>query len=242
VTLKYSWREETVNEIHNRSRSKNLSCADLENTSRRERDGHYEQWPPNRTLNPYFWREFGGNNKSDEEISGCQRDKEYAASFRENRQKQNDGRRDRRRDQAITKRSISMRVVLDTNVLVSGLLNPNGPPAAILNLLVNAKLELLYDSRILQEYMEVLHRTKFGFNSDWIEALIDYFKDEGEYISAEPTNQPFRDDDDQAFYEVMTTGEADYLITGNGSHFPKDDRIRNPREFVAEYEKRNEDK
>ena len=48
-----------------------------------------------------------------------------------------------------------MRVVLDTNVLISGLLNPNGPPAAVLNLLVNAKLELLYDSRILQEYMEV---------------------------------------------------------------------------------------
>ena len=135
-----------------------------------------------------------------------------------------------------------MRVVLDTNVLVSGLLNPNGPSAAVLNLLVNAKLELLNDSRILQEYMEVLHRTKLGFNSERIEALIDYLQDEGEYISAEPTNQPFRDDDDRAFYEVMTTGQADYLITGNGSHFPEDDRIRIPRQFVTEYKKRNEEK
>ena len=134
-----------------------------------------------------------------------------------------------------------MRVVLDTNVLVSGLLNPCGPPAVVLNLLANAKLELLYDSRILQEYMEVLHRGKFGFNSDLIETLIDYFQDEGERISAEPTNQRFPDEDDRAFYEVMATGEADYLITGNGNHFPEDDRIRNPREFVTAYQKRNEE-
>jgi putative PIN family toxin of toxin-antitoxin system len=135
-----------------------------------------------------------------------------------------------------------MRIVLDINVLVSGLLNPNGPPAAIFNLIVNPKLELLYDSRIIQEYMEVLHRAKFGFNSDWIEALIDFLKNEGEYISAEPTKQRFRDDCDRAFYEVMDTGEADYLITGNGNHFPKDDRIRNPREFVTEYDRSNKGK
>ena len=132
-----------------------------------------------------------------------------------------------------------MRVVLDTNVLVSGLLNPNGPPAAVLNLVVNARLVVLYDSRILQEYIEVLQRAKFGFDSDWIDALIDYVQDEGEYISAEPTEQPFQDDFDRVFYEVMTTGGADYLITGNGSHFPKDVRIINPREFVTKYEKRN---
>ena len=130
-----------------------------------------------------------------------------------------------------------MRVVLDTNVLVSGLLNPNGPPASILNLLINEKLELLYDSRIIQEYREVLHRARFGFDPDWIEALVDYLKDAGEYISAMPTNLPFRDKYDRVFYEVMATGKADYLITGNSNHFPKDDGIRNPREFLTEYEK-----
>lgn len=131
-----------------------------------------------------------------------------------------------------------MRVVLDTNVLVSGLLNPNGPPAAILNLLVNEKLELLYDSRIIQEYIEVLRRAEFGFDSDSIEALVEYLEDEGEHIYAEPTDQAFRDEYDRMFYEVMITGQAEYLITGNGSHFPKDDRIRNPREFLTDYERR----
>ena len=125
-----------------------------------------------------------------------------------------------------------MRIVLDTNDLVSGLLNPNGPPAAILNLFVNGKLKLIYDNRILQEYGEALHREKFSFESDRIEALIAFLQDEGEYISAEPTKQRFQDDFDRAFYEVMTTGEADFLITGNVVHFPKEDRIINPREFV----------
>ncbi len=135
-----------------------------------------------------------------------------------------------------------MRIVLDTNVLVSGLINPNGPPAAILNLVVNAKVQLLYDSRILQEYIEVLHRKKFGFNPESIEALIDYLQDEGEYISAEPTSMKFKDDDDRAFYEVMMTGEADYLISGNLCHFPEDKKFKSPREFVIKYQNRNEEK
>ena len=135
-----------------------------------------------------------------------------------------------------------MRIVLDTNVIVSGLINPNGSPAAILNLVVNAKVQLLYDIRILQEYIEVLHRKKFGFNPESIEALIDYLQDEGEYISAEPTSMKFKDDDDRSFYEVMITGEADYLISGNLSHFPEDKNFKSPREFLTKYENRNEEK
>ena len=132
-----------------------------------------------------------------------------------------------------------MKVVLDTNVLVSGLLNPNGPPAAILNLLVNEKIKLLYDSRILQEYIEVLHREKFGFNSELVEGLIDYVKEEGEYISAEPANIEFRDEYDRMFYEVMTSGKAEYLVTGNSNHFPKYNKIMKPREFLKAFGRTN---
>jgi putative PIN family toxin of toxin-antitoxin system len=130
-----------------------------------------------------------------------------------------------------------MRIVLDTNVLVSGLLNPNGSPAAVLNLVVNSKIQLLYDNRILQEYMEVLHRDKFGFSAESIDALMVFFQDEGEYVSAEPTSVDFADNDDRMFYEVMVTAKADYLITGNQTHFPKEAKIKNPRAFVSDYEK-----
>ena len=46
-----------------------------------------------------------------------------------------------------------MKVVVDTNVIVSALLNPNGPPAKILSLILNGKAKLLYDNRILFEYI-----------------------------------------------------------------------------------------
>ena len=135
-----------------------------------------------------------------------------------------------------------MRIVLDTNVLVSGLLNPKGPPAAILNLLVNGKVLLLYDNRILQEYSEVLRRDKFGFNKESIDILIDYFKNVGEYISAEPTNKKFDDENDRVFYEVMITGEAKYLVSGNLVHYPKNNKILDPRRFITIYEELNKGK
>lgn len=135
-----------------------------------------------------------------------------------------------------------MRMVLDTNVLVSGLLNPNGPPAAILNLLVNGKIRLLYDNRILQEYSEVLRRDKFGFNKESIDVLINYFQDVGEFISAEPTNRKFDDENDRIFYEVMITGEANYLVSGNLVHYPKSNKIIDPRRFITIYEKLNKGK
>lgn len=135
-----------------------------------------------------------------------------------------------------------MRMVLDTNVLVSGLLNPNGPPAAILNLLVNGKIRLLYDNRILQEYSEVLRRDKFGFNKESIDVLINYFQDVGEFISAEPTNREFDDENDRIFHEVMITGEANYLVSGNLVHYPKSNKIIDPRRFITIYEKLNKGK
>ena len=134
-----------------------------------------------------------------------------------------------------------MRVVLDTNILVSGLLAPNGPPAVILNLTLNDRLQVLYDSRILQEYIEVLHREKFGFNAESVAILIDYLEKEGICVTAMPTSKHIKDDDDRVFYEVFSSGESDYLITGNKSHFPNEERIVTPRDFVEEYRRRHED-
>ncbi len=131
-----------------------------------------------------------------------------------------------------------MKIVLDTNVLISSLLNPNGNPAGILNLILNDKLILLYDNRILSEYSEVLKRDKFGFNDGLIQALLDYFSHEGIYISAEPVNTEFKDEDDKKFYEVFKSGNADFLISGTLIHFPKETKILQPTDFLKEYYKR----
>lgn len=130
-----------------------------------------------------------------------------------------------------------MKVVVDTNVIVAGLLSPNGPPATILNLMLNGKLLPLFDNRVLQEYIEVLGRDKFGIKAEWIDALIEYIREEGEYVSAEPTTETVPDEDDKAFYEGAVSGGAQYVVTGNKSHFPEDSRVKNPREFLTAYGK-----
>jgi len=57
-----------------------------------------------------------------------------------------------------------VKVVLNTNVLLSGLLKPYGKPAAILRLVLSGALQVAYDGRILSEYRTVLLREKFHFS------------------------------------------------------------------------------
>ena len=128
-----------------------------------------------------------------------------------------------------------MKVVLDANVLVSGLINPNGVPAKIISLVLNGKLMLLYDIRIIGEYADVLNRPKFGFRKSWTKPLLDYIENEGSYVNAEPVEASLVDDDDRAFFEVAKTGKARYLVTGNKSHYPEDTIVQSPKEFIEVY-------
>ena len=113
-----------------------------------------------------------------------------------------------------------MKIVLDTNVLVSALINPKGMPAKILNLILNGKLTILYDNRIMGDYRMVLSRKKFNFPIEMIEPLIDFIRYEGEFIASEPLRTKFIDEDDKMFLEVAVSGNAEYLITGNTNMSP----------------------
>ena len=128
-----------------------------------------------------------------------------------------------------------MTVVLDTNVLVSALINPTGVPAAVLGLVLNGKLTVGYDNRILDEYREVLSRQRFHFKKSLTLQLLDYIRQAGEFIVAEPLRIASVSEDDRMFYEVAKTAKAAYLVTGNKRHFPSDDIVRTPKEFVDIY-------
>ncbi len=112
-----------------------------------------------------------------------------------------------------------MRIVLDTNVLVSGLLNPHGPPGRIVDLLLAGSVQLLFDDRILAEYREVLLRPRFGFAPEEVTALLDLLVAEGEPVLAEALGLELSDPGDVPFLEVAVTGKAEALITGNFRHF-----------------------
>lgn len=112
-----------------------------------------------------------------------------------------------------------MIVVLDTNILVSALLSPFGPPARVLDLVLAGELRTAFDDRVLAEYRDVLSRPRFGFDSADVGALLDFLEAEGEAVIATPWPHALPDPDDAAFVEVAMAAQA-ILITGNLRHFP----------------------
>ncbi len=133
-----------------------------------------------------------------------------------------------------------MRVVVDTNVMVSGVLNPHGPPGRIANALLSETITVLHDDRILLEYREVLLRPTFRLARADVEVLLDFVELAGEHVSAEPLALVLPDPNDLPFLEVATSGGADALITGNIKHFrPRRGQhralITTPAEFLRHY-------
>lgn len=135
-----------------------------------------------------------------------------------------------------------MRVVIDTNVMVSGVLNPHGPPGRIVNALLSEMITVLDDDRILSEYREVLLRPAFGFARSDVEVLLDFVESAGEHVSAEPLSLVLPDPNDLPFLEIATSGGADALITGNIKHFkPRRGQhsvlVTTPADFLRRYGK-----
>ena len=132
-----------------------------------------------------------------------------------------------------------MRIVLDTNVLVSGLLSPFGPPGEIVRLASSGAVTLCVDARILSEYAEVLARPRFAFDRDAVAALLDYIDYRSEKVAAEPLSARLPDPDDEPFLEVALACRADFLVTGNLAHFPADAlagaSVVSPTEFMERY-------
>ena len=129
-----------------------------------------------------------------------------------------------------------MKIVLDTNVLVSGLLSPFGPPGEIVRMVSSGAVALCLDARLLAEYDDVLARPRFGFDPDSVAALLDYIDVRSEVVASEPLEQRLPDPDDEPFLEVAAACGADCLVTGNLAHFPADCRagvrVLSPAQFM----------
>ena len=132
-----------------------------------------------------------------------------------------------------------MRIVLDTNVLVSGLLSPFGPPGEIVRLASSGLVVLCLDARIAAEYRDVLSRPRFGFDPDAVASLMDYLVSNGEMIGSQPLARRLPDPDDEPFLEAAISGGADCLVTGNMADYPPEARasarVVTPAEFIELY-------
>jgi len=114
-----------------------------------------------------------------------------------------------------------MRLVIDTNVLISGLLTPFGVCGDIMRLIVSGEVILCVDGRILTEYGDVLKRPRFKFSHDHVNTLLAYIQSAAEQYCPPPLAQPLPDPDDMPFLEVAITADVDALVTGNMKHFPQ---------------------
>ncbi|HVF58692.1 MAG TPA: putative toxin-antitoxin system toxin component, PIN family [Thermoanaerobaculia bacterium] len=131
-----------------------------------------------------------------------------------------------------------MPIVLNTNVVVSGLLNAFGPSGQIVRLVAVGNLDLCYDARILTEYRQVLLRPKFRFERRLVEVFLQQIQSGGVDVLARPLALTLPDSDDAMFMEVAVAGRASHLVTGNLKHYPLSltsaFRVVSPREFVDE--------
>ncbi len=136
-----------------------------------------------------------------------------------------------------------MRVVIDTNVLVSALLTPGRAAAKLLeaHVLVDddgRSITLLLDERIVAEYREVLARPRFAFDSDLVDDLLAALEAVAIFVNAPAIESTATPVDDRPFLEVAVAGGADVIVTGNKKHFPKTGPIEvlGPGELLSRLE------
>ena len=114
-----------------------------------------------------------------------------------------------------------MRAVLDTNVIISGLLSPKGNARLILAMAFARKFDLIVSAELFVEYEAVIRRPKFRFRLDEIEEALTELRRVGELVEPIQPVSESSDEADNRFLECAEIGSADYLVTGNTSHFPK---------------------
>lgn len=128
-----------------------------------------------------------------------------------------------------------LRLVLDTNVLVSALLKPDGTQNQILMLAFDEPHTVYFTPDILIEYHEVLSRRKFGLDPRRVSHLILEFTEAGVMFSPMERVYASSDPDDNKFITCAAIIDADFLITGNIRDFPAqfgNTRIVNGRTFL----------
>lgn len=125
--------------------------------------------------------------------------------------------------------------VLDTNVVVSALLNRSSVPGIILQEALSGRMIPLLHEDILAEYADVLHRPKFKFDHPSIDIVLTGLVKRGIFLDPATVEEYVSDPDDAIFYEVVMEGRtvADaYLVTGNLKHFPAKPYVVTPKEML----------
>ncbi len=127
-------------------------------------------------------------------------------------------------------------VVLDTNIVVSAHLNPDGLERYVLDLALAERITLFVSPAILVEYAATLSRPKFGLSTEEIADSLRLIRAVARNLTPTVALAVCSDPDDDKFVECAHEADADYLVTGNKRHFPKRWKrtlVVNAREFFS---------
>jgi putative PIN family toxin of toxin-antitoxin system len=128
-----------------------------------------------------------------------------------------------------------IRVVLDTNVVVSALLQPLGPPAQVFFLAPGGSIQLCVSGNVYAEYEEVIRWPRLRRDNNIVIATLQAIREKSLWVRPTEAIRACTDPDDDIFIECAQAARASYLVTGNLKHFPAswlDTRIVTPRRFL----------
>ena len=131
---------------------------------------------------------------------------------------------------------LALRLVIDTNVLVSAALKSDGLQRTTLLLAITRPARLYFSETILEEYAEVLSRPELAIRRGLQLQLLQLIRNHGHLVTPSRRIDVTSDPDENIFIECADAARADFLITGNRKHFPtfwKNTKIVTPREFVT---------
>jgi uncharacterized protein len=131
---------------------------------------------------------------------------------------------------------LPVRLVMDTNVLVSAALKSEGLQRTTFLLAITKPGRLYVSTPILEEYAEVLSRPELSIRKGLRLKLLQLIKNHSHLVTPSRRIEAASDPDDNIFIECADAARADFLITGNRKHFPaywKNTKIITPREFVT---------
>jgi len=130
---------------------------------------------------------------------------------------------------------IPLRLVIDTNIIVSAALKPDRLQRTVLLLAITKPARLYVSDAILEEYREVLSRRELRILKGHRQKLLQLIRSHSHVITPFRLLDVTKDPDDNKFLECADAARADYLLTGNLQHFPrfwKKTKVITSREFI----------
>ena len=131
---------------------------------------------------------------------------------------------------------IPLRLVIDTNIVISAALKPDGLQRTVFLLAITKPARLYVSEEILAEYRKVLMRPEFPIRRGLRQQLLQLISRHSHAITPSRRLHVTSDPDDNKFLECADAARCDYLVTGNLRHFPacwKKTKVISSRDFIS---------